>query len=467
VIVPFVMTLLTKDNHPYLWCFNLFLEMAAKKGWPIIAQDEYFVKPSELIREAPSLYNSEYVDRCFGYAVPVDDDLLKIQQYPIEESFTEDLVKRHSGSRNGALCSLMSERNQEFEILIEGYIKDIEKNNPEKIEAVITLSWFPSLEAVCQKHGIRVIQFEHGPFREPAYRKTAMYRYSSLYGEQNELQGRYESFLLEMDAKQQSLLTRKQILSLFLQPEKQCYLDRFDTPAEYPMGVATGWAITPFFLMQDYCTDQDMLFQLSKQYDINNDVLVRLHPGDNARASYPNYVKSIDRSTDSVKFIQRCERVVSLGSNVSMEAAFWGKTPYTLLKSPSYYNTLHDLSYKQKHTVDLSYLNFYAFCYLLPWELINNCDYLSWRLSDPSELEIFNYHLDYYLRDKEIGRVLLGAGEEDMLKVLRDKAELALLSNIEELRPAAIAYYEVINSTSWKVTAPLRKLASFLRREQR
>ena len=43
------------------------------------------------------------------------------------------------------------------------------------------------------------------------------------------------------------------------------------------------------------------------------------------------------------------------------------------------------------------FMSFIAFGFLIPFEFLNNPEYLLWRLSKPSEKEIYLYHLYYYL----------------------------------------------------------------------
>ena len=45
-------------------------------------------------------------------------------------------------------------------------------------------------------------------------------------------------------------------------------------------------------------------------------------------------------------------------------------------------------------------LNFLCLNYIIPYELIFNYDYYVWRLGNPTETEIRNYHLKYYLSKK-------------------------------------------------------------------
>lgn len=64
------------------------------------------------------------------------------------------------------------------------------------------------------------------------------------------------------------------------------------------------------------------------------------------------------------------------------------------------------------------FLSFIAFGYLVPFELIKNVEYLMWRLSRPSEKEIYLYHLNYYCDCLHIRKGVLELPTDERLKAL-------------------------------------------------
>ena len=58
---------------------------------------------------------------------------------------------------------------------------------------------------------------------------------------------------------------------------------------------------------------------------------------------------------------------------------------------------VHDLSDTALSAVDEEYVSFYAIGYLVPYEYMLDLSYLKWRLTEPSEEEIYLRHLEYYL----------------------------------------------------------------------
>ena len=396
MIVPFVMTLLTINMYPYLWYFYKSLDMAKKKGWPIIAQEKYFEKPSSLLKRngvnVSYITNEKIASSKFGYELPVDDDLEKIQQYPIPLEMENRLIKVQ-GSINNAFVYMMRNSWQELEELLDSYFTKIAETNEEDIEAIVTLFGFPSLYNAAKKHNIPVITIEHGLFREPSYKKTAYFTFSELCDEEG-IRKRYEDF--KKYVQELPILSRKEILSILLTDESLPYLNFFHQLPRFEIGVALGYTTWMPHMANTYCNDEELLYTVSHLYD---NYIMRKHPGDPVGSSYRSFHPVSDSSRNTVEFILKCKRVVSLGSNVSLESAYWNRSPYTILSSSSSYGLKKDLNDKEEYSIDIEYLNFFAFCYLVPYKFMMDPKYIMWRLSDPAEKELFQKHLEYYLDD--------------------------------------------------------------------
>ena len=52
-------------------------------------------------------------------------------------------------------------------------------------------------------------------------------------------------------------------------------------------------------------------------------------------------------------------------------------------------------------------LAFFAFCYLIPWECLMNIDYMRWRLTNPTEREIYYKHIEFYFEKKQLPKELI------------------------------------------------------------
>lgn len=517
MIIPFVMSLLTVNKHPYLWYFYKSLDMAKRYNWPVIAQEKYFIKPSVLVKEGIMyellISNRSHVDSSHNYELPVDEDLGKIKKCSIPQAMEDKLVEE-TGSFNNAMAFALKNRWTDLENLLDKYFSEIKKESKEKIEAVITLCWYPSLENAAKKHNIPVISIEQGLFREPAYLKTAYFSFVNLYDDEKEIEERYNNF--KKTSRNLPVLSRKEILSLFLNDEYLGYLNHYDMIPRCELGIILGYATWMIHMCETFFNDEELVYRAATSY---GQFIARRHPGDPARATYPFFIKTPDNSANTIEFILRCKRIASLGSNVSLESAYWNRSPYTALKCSSSYGQKHDIEDKEEYSIDVLYLNFFAFCFLIPYSKMMDPEYIMWRLSKPSEAEIFKKHMQIYLeqRNCDMDKLILTAPSERMGYILKcrgyeDSKKLSLpnvspfggrkKNNIPPEMTAAVAaenqalkreinqhiaaekkyeavlarmktsnaeyyknaYESVLNSTSWKITKPFRAFMTCIKK---
>lgn len=400
MIVQFVMTLsISFWDQTYLWFFYKSLNNYKKFGWPIIAQEEYYLPPSYFEKIGRrEVSNKNMMDK-MGYDKPTDEDLENLDKYIIHEALEQDLIRKTS-SRNDAFHFILSQRWKEFESLLEQYILEIEMKHGKQIKAILTLCHYPSLSFIAEKHGIKVIHMELGTFRKPLYADTAFFDFDNLYGG-NTIEKRYNAFLEQFDDRKDILLDNKEILSLMLSSEYLTMIDRFRDSPKYKLGLALGYTVWPLFQKQSLMDDYEMLWLASKEYE-NEDILVRYHPADPHGAKYPRFTNCRDYSPNSLEFLLQCEEIATLGSNVAIEAMLFNRNAYVFTRSPAYYMAKHTFHDKKKNLCPLEYLNFFIFCYLVPFKCWMDQEYIFWRLSNPSEIEIFNKHMEYYLGCKNI-----------------------------------------------------------------
>lgn len=401
------MTLLTGYDRPYLWTFCKFLDIAKKKNLPIIAQEEYFTLPSELAKKG----RSEIVSETFvkntklNYELPKDEDLDKIEKYIIPYSLQQKVIDE-KGSINDAYVSSLTEVWPELYDLLNEYVDDIGSKYDEKIDAFITMAHNPTLSKVAKERNIKVIHMEMGAFREPTYLKTAYFDFENMYGNAS-TEKRYKKFLEEKD-ESVTILDRKEILAIMLERNSMHYLNRLNQEPEYEIGLALGYAFWPIYMVNSLYNDSELLYRTANVYKYD-DILVRKHPGDPAGAIYPKFDYLRDVSANTIEFILRCKRVASVASNVSVEALLFDRTPYVTTKCPYYYNIEHKIENKDVEEVEIEYLNFYCFAYLVPFTLLWDEEYIKWRLTEPSEKEIYKRHLQEYLKQKDISEDVLKA----------------------------------------------------------
>ena len=426
--------MLTIQDRPYLWAFYQMLHMVKDFRGAIIAQEEYFTDPKILAKEGRrEAYDQKFVDSRFCYDCPTQEDLDKVQKYIIPKEIEHKLIAE-KGSYNNAHMFILQNRWSDLEGILEKYLNEIEETNNEKVDALITLCHYPSLEYITEKRGMKLIHIEQGGLREPSYERTAYFDFCSLYGNASN-ERRFNNFLKETKNHKVLTLTRKEILAIFMKPQSLHYLKEIDKKPEYEMGVALGYATWPLFLMNSYFNDEELLFQVSQNYDID-EFITRKHPADPAKAQYSQYDYNHDgRSMNTIEFILKCKRIASLGSNVSFEAMLFGRTAYTFVPYVSYYMSKHDLKDKILDVVNDEYLNFYVFGYLVPYVYMVDPEYIKWRLTEPSEIEIYNKHLNYWLDYKNIPKNIYSLNKNERYKKILEAVHYDLYDNEPVRKP--------------------------------
>jgi hypothetical protein len=426
MFVPVILGLSTSNPQPYLWIFYKFLDKAKEFGYPIIALEEYFEKPSyykEIKRSEATPENSKY----FDYATPQDEDLDKIMCCPIPQIIIDELVIKSSNSINDAYAKLLTQRYEPLEDIIEKYINEIEKKFNKKVDAIVTINPYISISTISEKRNIKTIYWEVGAFREPSYYKTYFFSFVNIW-KSGEVEKKYSQFLEEIKTlKNFTPISKKIMLSLLLKTEHLSLLEKYDCKPEFPIGVALGYAVYVPFLTQSFFNDEELLFRLRKIYN-KNDILVRKHPGDPAQVAYPTLIEKLDNSLSSANFILRCESIASVGSNISMEATFWNRCSYIKNQCAAYFKLCHNLNENAIVLNDIKYLNWFAFVLSIPNELFCDYEYFEWRLSNPTEKEIYEKHLDYYLNNRGIAKNLF----QKIIKMKNEDSALSIIKGTIE-----------------------------------
>lgn len=415
MIVSFVMTYLTTKDRPYLWFFYRCLDMAKKYGYPIIAQEEYFEKPSVLKAMGKrELLDKERVKRQFGYEIPSDSDLEKIPKYIISKRFEEMLIQEY-GSINDTFLGLLQHRSDKFEELLRSFFREMTKTEP--VECILTLTSFPSLYQVAEEYNAKVINLELGALRSPTYLDTGYFDENVILGN-NSVEKRYKQFLLEQKQRKDCpVFTNKEILAIFMQPKYLKYIFRIKEKPSYEIGAALGTATWLPYMRNSNINDEELLWHIGKKYKLN-EIRVRRHPGDFAGAIYPSFEYARDTSANTLEFILSCKKIVTLGSNLSIESKLLGRECVVYQKSAGYYMAAHDL--EEKIIPTMEYLSFFAFGYMVPFDYLTDVEYIRWRLTNPPETEIYRKHLQFYLSRKNIRLdEINGSAENRYLEMLK------------------------------------------------
>jgi hypothetical protein len=273
---------------------------------------------------------------------------------------------------------------------------------------------------------------------------------------------RYQDFLAECATVNADILSRRQLLSLLLTDSYQYLLDRSSDQPEFEIGVATGYSFFMPALARSLFNDEELLYKVYSQYP-KSEVLFRAHPKDPARNKYPLLAHIRDDSKTSTEFILRCRRVVSLASNVSIEALFWERIGCAVFDSHVSLKCQRTITPEKPLVIEEAFLNFYALCFNVPKVFWDDYDYLLWRTGHPSELEIYRKHLNYWLTVTEAGTADLQPDSKVILSRNTVGTDMLRGYSTKQVEKMAKEYLRVRESKSWKLTAPLRAIGKLLR----
>lgn len=490
MIVPFIFNVYEYSKHEpmMLWVFYKFINFCKDNNMPIIAQEEMFEKPSEFAKKGHPSAIKGYL----GYQIPSDSDIENVISSIITTTETELLINENSDTYETQV-TLISKRNRKFEDIIEDKINEIEKKTSKKIEAMIVWTSFPSLQFVCKKRGITLINYELSTIREGLYNDTLGYFSFGNKYDAKQLQSGYE----EIKGEKINLLGRREILGLFLKTDGLRYLNAYYDVPKYDIGIGFGLDKDAFDEAYSVYKAEEVLNNISKLVSAER-VSVRSHPAFPRDLSKVNFIE--DKSPNSVEWILSNRRIVSTVSNVGYEAMLYGKTSYVISKyMPFHSGTINDISYLDEQIVDIKYLNYITFGFYTPFELMFNMEYIKWRLTNPSSLDIYNKNLNHVLEKKSVADVFKKNSKDRLRYILKkvhdlDKNESNIYeeykystqliekdlavenaNSIIEEKNNQIQKLEkgnevlekeinnILNSQSWKVTKPLRWISKVLK----
>lgn len=387
-------------NRGGAWVYQKSLYQAFVNNIPIVAE-EHFTSLSNTIFDLMFTYK---------YGLLEKEENEHIKKYIIPDSIRRKLS---CGSRLSGVLKLMNEPCEELETFFENVLDDISKTY--SVECIWSkIICFKSIRNVAERRNIPVFSSERA--LRSQYRDMCYLSFDDVWDD-NEIQVRYENFKKSVHEIGFPLLSRKEILLVLLDDSALVLLENFDAQPEYEIGIAAISPIATTIFAKTLYTDLELCEDISENFK-QEDILFRKHPGaEPYQASY--WFRNQDASPSSIAFIQRCKAIAAQGSSIMLEAMLWNKPVYTRDGSPFALYAEHDFSNHDPSVVGEEFLNFAIFAFLVPREKAWDADYMLWRLSMPSEIDIFNYHLDIYLKERGIDRSVLFCSHAQRIDRLR------------------------------------------------
>lgn len=450
----------------YLWVLYKQITHMTPREIAFVGSAEYFLCPQDFVRSGRwdiSEQSREYA----GFCVPTLDELNRYTRYQLPGNLFAawqaidpdvDQVMRH----------ILTERCE----ALEGALRQVlvEAAGAHDVEAILSWCNVPSLAAVAAELGLPVIHTELGPLRAPCYHRTAYFDSSGVNGN-TEAHRRFERLQARWEANEIPLLSTQELRGLFVaDPALREPLPNPDFAIGLPLQVENDTNIIAF---ANGWSNERLIAAANAIYGRER-TLLRRHPG--GLRDYPDEQASIDRSTTSIAFVNRCARIATINSSVGLEALLFDRETVFLGDNPCAFAALSglDQSASDRSQADrLPALNFLLFGYLIPYEFLFDSAYLRWRLSGPSEIEIYRFHLGYVRQRQQSiveGPRFSGAdlrlADRGLIKFWQMQARaLENQAHAQEKRADALnqqcawlgkALEETHNSWSWRLTSPLR-----------
>ncbi len=392
-IVPIVFSLDDYSFAPNLYVrpFYGFIYFAYKNNLPIIIQERYIVDPEALRRnETTSYYFDDWSREQFGFEMIRKKDIDEIDKYIISNE-TVDKICAPFKSQSDAFIDVLRKGNKVLEKKLLDYIDEIEGKYKRKIDAFMVWVNNKSIEAICKKRGIKLIQMETGPMRPPAYATSLAYcmdrdKYDNVFVKEE-----FDEFKRKIPSKE--LLSKDELLALFLNEVDGYYLYKKNKTPEYDFGLAFSFPGDYFFNLHSNYSNEKIYEKVLKIVD-NNKVIVRSHPSSEYKLKgEPNY----DKSVFSKDFILSSKTIVSGVSNINFEAILFGrKSISTSYNMPWSFLDGSDLDYIPESEIDASFLNYLVFCYFAPEKEMFDLKYLNYKFFEKHDM------YDLYKKNRKI-----------------------------------------------------------------
>jgi hypothetical protein len=362
---------------PYLWVFYKMLTAFDEEILFLIGKD-YLVDPSTFGAEGRWELGKAAHD-AYGYRTPAAKDMARHTLKVLPDSLFEDMLAACLGNPVEVFRKMLSQRIPALEQVIESALSEAAADG-KQIEAFLTWCNCPSLSAVAAARGLAVVHLEVGPLRAPEYRPTAYVDFSGVNGDTEAAQ-RY--FALGSD---RIKLNADALLSFFYRGERLPPMSPSDT---------TGVALqveddSNLVAYGNGFDNQSTIVHARFFFESAGPIRVRGHPGSVFWIKQGQGFEP-DDSRNSIEFIRRCTRVVTINSSVGLEAILMG-IPVRSLGECSYKFILDE-----RHPDEVvSRLAYYLFGYLVPRELLFDLRYLRFRIGKPTEAQIVARHVEHY-----------------------------------------------------------------------
>jgi len=319
------------------------------------------------------------------------EELESLKQYYIPDSLFES-IEGDYGSRTKALFSLLHDSSELLDDCINLIFDRISQDFPDdKIEAVFhCLDAYASIRKICARRNIPLISYVFSCFRKVhGYRQTL---FSASVNRKlyctDDCEARYNAFLSEHS--DFPILTNEELIALLGKTKTLPLISLINAKPEYEIGICSeAFSLVPSVFNEICYTDDDIYYSCNNLFP-RSLIRTRQHP-------YMLSQMQIGRDLiqdDPASFILSCKRLTAVCSQIVLKGMLWNRTT-VMNKNALPFSFMCSKDYSSVDKADLRFLNYYLLGYLVPSGLMFDFSYWIWRLTNPTESEIYSKHLSF------------------------------------------------------------------------
>ncbi len=374
-----------------------------ENGWILITHEYLWNHFEEIQKDISPRLFIDFEMRPF-----TSEEVSDVEQYFIPNELF-DQIEEDCGSRTEMLYRLSASPDEHLESIFQNIINTIRQNHPEEdIEgALYSLETWEPIRRVFAKNNIPLIPYSFSALRKPhGYRQTLFHANVNTYlHTSKEAESRYNQYLLE-DA-YFPLFSHRELIAVLGKERTLPLIPLMNAEPKYEMGICTEcFSITPQFFIHNKTTDDDIRYECEKLYD-KSQITVRNH----ARQVDNMHLDRSITHNDPAAWILSCHRLTAARSQIGLKVLLWNRT--AIIKPDTLgFSFMCEKDYASTNKVDLRALNFYLFCYLIPNDLMFSDEYWKWRMTNPTEIEIYQRHLDFLIDKLNLPKSILTEQDE-------------------------------------------------------
>ena len=334
-----------------------------------------------------------------------------------DEIFIEH--KKIMGSRTQQLFDLFENRNRKVEECVTELIeRELKRRGDHRIEALFCCTaTYKSFWYLGEYYQCPVITYTFSAIRKMHGYQQTLY---TAYPDRSLFSGEWIKENFEQYKKEENkkiVLSKRELLGLFGKKHNLPLLKLLNWKPHYELGICTfPNGFEPSSFLERRYTDDDLLYDAKEIFD-SSEIRFRAHP---LQYDYLG-VSRENLKNDPATFILGCKRIAAVQSQILLKAALWNRCVY-MNKDLLSLKFLCTDSLLDNTPCDVEKLNYYIFVFLVPSKLMYDTDYWRWRLTYPSETEIFHKHWSYYKKYFDLDEsVMNDRTEKERFRYLLEK----------------------------------------------